>query len=107
MMVKLFVNVIQTFVSYTLTLKGDGKVKEEQLTTRLFTFEDLNPATYEVCVKVNDKNYTQCFEVKIKEANTVSLTVAKNQQSKDYTINVNSGTAPYHVYLNGSLINTF
>ncbi|WP_064966761.1 thrombospondin type 3 repeat-containing protein [Tenacibaculum ovolyticum] len=104
---KITVNIKETFVSYTVTLKGDGKDETKQLTTTSLTFENLKPASYEICVKVDDKNYTQCFEINIKKANTVSLKVAKNQQSKDYTINVNSGTAPYNVYLNGSLINTF
>lgn len=101
------VNIKETFVSYIVTLKGDEKDEVKQLTTASLTFENLKPASYEICIKVNDKNYTQCFEINIKKASTVSLKVAKNQQSKDYTINVNSGTAPYNVYLNGSLINTF
>ncbi|WP_299119519.1 thrombospondin type 3 repeat-containing protein [uncultured Tenacibaculum sp.] len=104
---KITVNVKETFVSYTVTLNGTGKNESKQLTTTSLTFSDLEPGSYEVCVKVNDKSYTQCFEINIVEASPVSLKVAKNNQSKNYTVNVNSGTAPYNVYLNGNLIETF
>ena len=103
---KITVNVKETFVSYTVTLNGTGKNESKQLTTTSLTFSDLEPGSYEVCVKVNDKSYTQCFEINIVEASPVSLKVAKNNQSKNYTVNVNSGTAPYNVYLNGNLIET-
>ena len=105
---KITVNVEQTFVSYTVTLKGDGVDLSEQLTTASMMFENLAPGSYEVCVKVNDRDdYTQCFEINIDASNPVSLRVAKNQATKDYTVNVTSGTAPYNVYLNGDLLNTF
>ena len=104
---KVTINVKQTFVSYTLTLIGDGTNETIQLTSTSYAFENLAPGDYEVCVEINDKNHKQCFEITITEANTISLRLAKNNQSKDYTINVNSGTAPYNVFLNGDLVNTF
>ncbi|WP_417800780.1 thrombospondin type 3 repeat-containing protein [Tenacibaculum sp.] len=105
---KITVNVKQTFVSYTVTVKGTSTEVSEQLTTESITFSNLVPGAYEVCVKVNDRDdYVQCFEVQIKETSPVSLKVAKNNVAKGYTINVTSGTAPYNVYLNGNLIDTF
>ncbi|WP_299156376.1 thrombospondin type 3 repeat-containing protein [uncultured Tenacibaculum sp.] len=104
---KITVNVKQTFVSYTVTIKGDGKDETKALTGTSLTFENLKPASYEVCVKIDGKNYTQCFEINIIKASTVALKVAKNQQSRDYTFSISSGTAPYNVYLNGNLINTY
>ena len=105
---KIIVNAQQTFVNYTVTVKGDGVDLSEQLTTDSIAFEDVAPGTYEVCVEVNDRDdYMQCFEINIVESNPVALRVAKNNQSKDYTVNVTSGTAPYNVYLNGDLIDTF
>lgn len=105
---KITVSVKQTFVSYTVTVKGTSTDVSEQLTTESITFSNLVPDVYEVCVKVNDRDdYVQCFEVQIKETSPVSLKVAKNNASKGYTINVTSGTAPYNVYLNGNLIDTF
>ncbi|WGH74680.1 thrombospondin type 3 repeat-containing protein [Tenacibaculum tangerinum] len=105
---KITVNVKQTFVSYTVTLKGASTEVSEQLTTASTTFSDLTPGTYEVCVKVNDRDdYIQCFEVTIAASSPVSLKVAKNNASKGYTINVTSGTAPYNVYLNGKWIDTY
>ncbi|CAM1369581.1 conserved hypothetical protein [Tenacibaculum sediminilitoris] len=105
---KITVNVKQTFVSYTVTVKGTSTDLSKELTTESTTFSDLVPGAYEVCVKVNDRDdYVQCFEVTIEETSPVSLKVAKNNSSKGYTVNVTSGTAPYNVYLNGNLINTF
>ena len=104
---KITINVQQTFVNYTITLKGDVKDETTSLTSASFTFENLKPGSYDVCVEVDGKDYKQCFEVNIKAAKTVSLRVAKNNQSRDYTVNVSSGTAPYKVFLNGDLINTF
>ncbi|KAB1160375.1 T9SS type A sorting domain-containing protein [Tenacibaculum aiptasiae] len=104
---KITVNVKQTFVAYTVTLIGDGKNESKPLTTTSLTFENLKPASYEVCVEINGKSYKQCFEINIDKASPISLKVSKNQQSKDYTFNVNSGTAPYNVYFNGNLIETF
>ena len=104
---KITINVKETFVSYTVTLKGDGKDETKKMTTPSVSFEDLKPEMYEVCITVDGKTYKQCFEINILAANPVSLKVAKNSESKDYTVNVNSGTAPYDVYLNGNLINSF
>ncbi|MGG6229660.1 thrombospondin type 3 repeat-containing protein [Tenacibaculum sp. SDUM215027] len=105
---KIIVKVKQTFVSYTVTVKGTSTDLTEQLTASSVTFSNLSPEKYEVCVKVNDRDdYIQCFEVNIQASNPVSLKLAKNEESKDYTVNVTSGTAPYSVYLNGSLVDTF
>lgn len=105
---KITVNVKQTFVSYTVTVKGSATNLSKQLTTTSITFSDLAPGNYEVCAKVNDRDdYTQCFEVNIKASNPVSLKLAKNEASRNYTVNVISGTAPYSVYLNGNLLDTF
>ncbi|CAM1352339.1 thrombospondin type 3 repeat-containing protein [Tenacibaculum crassostreae] len=105
---KITVSVKQTFVSYTVTVKNTSTDLSKQLTTTSVEFTDLAPGTYEVCVKVNERDdYTQCFEVTIGESAPVALKVAKNAASKNYTVNVTSGTAPYTVYLNGNLVDTF
>ena len=103
---KIIVNVKQTFVTYKVTLTGDSNVTKD-LNTSSVTFDSLKPGSYEVCVEINDKNYKQCFEINIAAAATISLRASKNQESRNYTFNVNSGTAPYNVYLNGNLIDSF
>ena len=105
---KIIVNAKQTFVSYTVTVKGTSTNLTEQLTTGSITFSDLSPDKYEVCVKVNDRDdYIQCYEVNITASSPVAFKLAKNEESKNYTVNVTSGTAPYTVYLNGNLLDTF
>ena len=105
---KITVTVEQTYVSYKVTITG-GKTEAKDIAIgeTSVTFEGLNPSDYEVCVEITDRNYKQCFEINIAESATISLRAAKNQQSKDYTFNVTAGTAPYDVYLNGDLIETF
>ena len=105
---KITVTVKQVYVAYKITITGvTTETKNIAIGGTTVTFDGLDPAEYEVCIEIMDKNYTQCFETKIVEAATISLRAAKNQQSKDYTFNVTSGTAPYNVYLNGNLIETF
>ena len=105
---KIVVEAKQTYVSYTVTVKGSSTNLSKQLTTTSATFSDLAPGNYEVCAKVNDRDdYTQCFEVNIKASNPVSLKLAKNEASRNYTVSVTSGTAPYTVYLNGNILDTF
>ncbi|WP_299001152.1 thrombospondin type 3 repeat-containing protein [uncultured Tenacibaculum sp.] len=105
---KIVVEAKQTYVSYTVTVKGTSTDVTEQLTTASITFSDLAPGTYEVCVKVNDRDdYVQCYEVNITASNPVALRLAKNEASQNYTVSVTSGTAPYTVYLNGNILDTF
>ncbi len=103
---KIIVNVKEVFVDYTVTLNG-GTAQTITGTATSTTYENLAPGTYEICVVVDGRDYKQCFELEIKEANTVSLRVAKKQSTRSYIVNISSGTAPYNVYLNGSLIETF
>ncbi len=103
---KITVNVKEVYVNYTVTLNG-GTTKTITGGAKSTTYENLTPGSYTVCVNVDGKGYKQCFEINIDSSAPVSLRAAKNQNSKDYTINMISGTAPYSVYLNGSLVNTF
>ena len=105
---KITVTVKEVYVAYKVTITG-GKTETKEIAVgeTTVTFDSLDPADYVVCIEVTDRSYKQCFEIKIAESNPVSLRVAKNEQSRDYTFSVNSGTAPYNVYLNGNLIDTF
>lgn len=106
---KIEVTVKQTFVNYTVTLNGTGKNETKNIAGSATTtvFENLSPGAYEICVSVDGRSYTQCYEFNVDAAAPISLRVAKKQASKEYTININKGTAPYNVYLNGNLVGTF
>ncbi|MBA6156695.1 thrombospondin type 3 repeat-containing protein [Tenacibaculum sp. S7007] len=103
---KIIVTIKETFVNYSVTLDG-AKPQSITGTATTTTYENLKPGEYEVCVTVDGRDYKQCFVINITESEAISLRAAKNQESRDYTITMNSGTAPYNVYLNGSLVNTF
>ncbi len=103
---KIIVKVEETFVDYTVTIDG-GKTQTITGSATTTAYENLTPGEYEVCVNVDGRDYKQCFVINIAKSEAISLRAAKNQGSKDYTISMNSGTAPYSVYLNGDLIDTY
>ncbi|WP_299121784.1 thrombospondin type 3 repeat-containing protein [uncultured Tenacibaculum sp.] len=106
---KIMINIKEIFVNYTVTLNGKGVFETKKITglEKTALFEGLSPGSYEVCVFVDERNYTQCFEVNIKSAALISLKIGKKQVLREYTVNIASGTAPYNVYFNGGLLGTF
>ena len=82
--------------SYTTTINGVD-----------YTFNNMNgvlatnlpPANYMVCISVTGETYEQCFDVEVISGTTVSgkASVA----SGTAFIEIESGTAPYSIYVNG------
>ncbi len=68
-------------------------------TNNSFSLLDLKPGNYEVCIVIATQNYTQCFTIEVGAATTVSgkASVVSNTAS----IELNQGTAPFTVYVNG------
>jgi len=60
---------------------------------------NLAPGTYPVCIKIPSKNYTQCFEITLQDAPTISGKIAAD--SKKIAVQLETGTAPYFVEING------
>lgn len=66
------------------------------------TINNLTPGTYNFCISVEGENYQQCFSIKINEGATVSAKTSL--QSKKIFIDINRGTAPFNVLVNGQLV---
>ncbi len=94
--------------SYTVNITGTASVSKT-FVGAFDTFAGLAPGPYRVCIKVNNLNYEQCFEVNIQKSQPISLRLGSNsgQSSRLYTFNVDSGTSPFRVFLNNKLLDTF
>ena len=65
------------------------------------TISSLTPATYELCISIPEKNYTQCYMITIAEGTTISAK-SSNTKSGRTTVEIEEGTAPFIVYVNGN-----
>jgi hypothetical protein len=94
----------QSEYTYQVTVSGPSINITENLPGTSYTRQGLAPGDYEVCFFVVESNYTQCFEVNIEASEQIALKVASKNQSNTYSFNIDSGTAPYKVYLNEKLL---
>ncbi|MCF6167954.1 alpha-amylase family glycosyl hydrolase [Lutibacter sp.] len=84
----------QTSQSYAVTINGTAYTFTDSLTV-----DSLAPGTYSFCITVTGESYEQCFEVAVKQGVTVSgkSSVSSNRA----TIEIEEGTAPFIIYVNG------
>jgi hypothetical protein len=82
--------------NYTTSING----VDYEFTSNL-SVEGLTPGSYDFCISIEVKNYEQCFTLEILEGTTISgKSTIKNQKA---AVEIESGTAPFKVYLNGKL----
>lgn len=98
------VTIKQSEYTYQLDISGPSTDISQDLSSLTYSLSDLEPGDYEVCVLISEINYKQCFEVAIDESQPIALKVASNNANNNYSFSVDSGTAPYEVYLNEELI---
>jgi hypothetical protein len=92
---------------YEVTLNNSGAIDIKQITGTSVSFTDLSPGTYEVCIKTIQLNTTQCYEISILESFPISLRSSTSIDSKTYNFEIENGSAPFSVFLNNELIDTF
>ncbi|TXD65404.1 T9SS type A sorting domain-containing protein [Polaribacter glomeratus] len=98
------VDINQLEFTYQVSISGPATNFNQNVTNTTFSLPNLAPGDYQVCILINELNYTQCFEVVIKKSQPISLKLANKKFSTTYSFSVDSGTAPYNVYLNEELI---
>jgi hypothetical protein len=98
------VDINQSEFTYEISISGPSINFSQNLTSTTFSLSNLAPGDYDVCILVNELNYTQCFQVIIEESQPISLKVANKKTNNSYSFSVYSGTAPYKVYFNAALI---
>ena len=69
--------------------------------TSNLTIEGIAPGSYELCIKVQNTSFEQCFNLEIGEG--TSLLAKSSLEGKLLTVQVQSGTAPFCVSVNGKL----
>ena len=84
--------------NYKTTING---INHSFIGNATVKFSNLSPGTYNFCVSVAAYAYEQCFSVEIAEGKTISAKTAI--QNNTVFIEMVSGTAPFHVEVNGKL----
>ncbi|SNR39369.1 Por secretion system C-terminal sorting domain-containing protein [Lutibacter flavus] len=85
----------ETAYNYLITVDG----LNYSLTNSTFNLLDLSPGDYEMCVTLENQNYEQCYNFDILEGVLVSGKASIS--SKSVIVELDKGTPPYTVYLNG------
>lgn len=71
--------------------------------TSNLTLTDLEPnIIYKICIYVTGEIFEQCYELEIEEASTIEGQMAIN--SNRLSIEMEEGTAPYGIFVNGSMV---
>ncbi|MFD1062530.1 thrombospondin type 3 repeat-containing protein [Winogradskyella litorisediminis] len=108
------VNVLQTFVNYTVTLVGNGINLTQTIAgvNNNTRFLDVAVGAYTVCVNVDGRDYQQCFEINIDAAPALGAVFSvanenggsSDTQSLRTAVDINSGTAPFTIKLNDEVV---
>ena len=86
----------ETPYDYFVTVNGTNYSFTDENTLEL---TDLPAGFYEVCIVLEEQNYKQCYNVTIEEGETITGKVELT--SKTAILEINKGTPPFTVYLNG------
>ncbi len=65
------------------------------------TTADLPPGTYEFCISVDGRDFEQCYNISIEEGEEISGIANVDDFTNSVNIQINSGTAPFNVFVNG------
>jgi hypothetical protein len=87
---------IQTVESldYSATINGNDYNFNDEL-----LIENLPPGNHELCITVDSDNYQQCFNIEI--LNGITILGRFGITSNNLEINIDEGTKPYKVFVNG------
>lgn len=89
--------IITSETSYNYSVKVNSL--NYSFTDYKLTLSDLVPGAYEVCVTLENQNYEQCYNFNVLEGVLVSGKASVS--SKSIIVELNKGTPPFTVYLNG------
>ena len=101
------VNVKQDSFNYNVSVRNAATTLNGTITGLSESFTRFAPGVYQVCVETVQLNTTQCFEVEILASQPIALRTTVNRSARKYTFNIDAGTAPYSVFLNDRLLETF
>ncbi|APD06385.1 hypothetical protein UJ101_00848 [Flavobacteriaceae bacterium UJ101] len=92
---------VKEALNYTYTISGDS-VSEEGTFTDILSFDNLSAGTYTLCFGLeSNPTYKQCFDLVVGEPSNLLATTSVDKSSRTVTVNIEGGTAPYNITLNG------
>ncbi|OCB71589.1 Por secretion system C-terminal sorting domain-containing protein [Flavobacterium glycines] len=90
---------ITASADYTYSAKVNGIVYS--FTNKTLSLPNLEPKTYDICITVAEANFEQCYSVVVPES--AAITAKTVVTSDKLQVDIQSGTAPYQVSVNGQL----
>ncbi|MEW4923170.1 FG-GAP-like repeat-containing protein [Algibacter sp. 2305UL17-15] len=94
---KIIITAIETY-DYVATLNG----LDYNFTSDL-TIDNLFPGNYELCISVPSESYEQCYTIALAEGTTISGKSSSTKSGK-VSVNIEKGTAPYSISINGHVV---
>ena len=96
------VSAVNTNYTYVVTINGLAGIQLNSDNSFKNQFQNLLPGTYEICITIQGKpNYLQCYTIKVREPNVLSVTNKISSSGKEVTYTLN-GANQYNVTFNGS-----
>ncbi len=86
--------------NYIYTLNSNSVTKEGTFSNTIH-IDNLNAGTYNLCVGTDTSTTRQCYDITITEPEVLFATTSMNPDGSSAQINIQSGTAPYTVNVNG------
>ena len=85
---------------------------EQREFTENMTFEDLDPGSYEVCIKFgSDFQYSQCFSFQINEGASIAAEINSENilasSGNNLSVKIKEGSAPFTVKLNDQVLGVY
>ncbi len=68
--------------------------------TNTLTIPNLEPGDYDICIEIANTSYQHCATLKIEGSSLLSGNTSNKANSKILDVQINSGTAPFTVYVN-------
>jgi endo-1,3(4)-beta-glucanase len=72
------------------------------LVNKNVSIENLEAGDYELCIEVVGQNYQQCYSLEIEAG--VNIAAKSTETIKNASIEIEEGTAPFDVYINGKKV---
>ena len=95
------VSATNTTYTYTVTMNGQNAIQLNTANNFKNQFQNLAIGTYEICITIQGKpNYVQCYTIKVKEPNVLSVTNKMSTTGKQVTYSL-SGANSYTITFNG------
>ena len=82
-------------LTYSATVNGTPKA----FTNKILALNNLNPGTYDVCIEASGTGSKQCYSIVIPAS--AAITGKTSSSSDKLHVEIESGTAPYQVTING------